>query len=169
MSRPKEFCAPLISSHLELPLIVDTTAREVARFFLSHNNGHQRFVVQPEPDKFEWRVDANTTRSTGPDLKVVDLQYGKEMYLETTTGEIHAQLLRTRVAREDESGNSIFEDREEQVIVDPKARQKEVMKNAAPDVKYVVWYRSTLLAVQEANPGYNFFNGHDWKNVKNGK
>lgn len=166
MSRPKEDSVPRITTIQDLPLITDTTAKEVARFFLSRNNGHQRFVLEHEPDMFSWTDANNCTKATRPDLKITDLQNGKEFYLEVTTNEIRSETRRAHVGRRDDSGKEVFEEREETILVDPKCRQKEVMANAALATKYVVWYRPQLEAVQNANPGFNFFNGRDWKNVK---
>ena len=38
---------------------------------------------------------------------------------------------------------------------DPKGKQKEVMRNAAPNARYIVLYEQNLRAIQRANPNFN--------------
>lgn len=168
-SERQDIKVPDIVTPNHLNRIGDIASREGARLFLSLNNGHQRYRVKHEPTIFKLEVPGAKPMCTRPDLWLFDLDEDREHFLEFSTGDIHTQIEREMYYQEQDNGLVVAMEAFREVLVDPKARQKEIMKKAAPGVHYAVWYRKNMLAVQQANPGFNFFNGKNWKNGNNGQ
>ena len=84
-----------------------------------------------EPTRFEHQNGGVVPDATVPDFRVTNLQTGIETFIEIT--------------RSFRNGN------------DPKKRQKRIMREAAPDTRYIVFYGEKLRALQDRRPEFNFF------------
>lgn len=82
-----------------------------------------------EPTFFYHIDDDEIKRGTLPDFRVINPSTGAETYIEVTTSVVG------------------------------KGKQKSFMKQLAPDVHYVVFYRDKLEAIQAKFPEYHLMNG----------
>ncbi len=96
--------------------------QQIARHFL---NKFSNARITYEPAEFSADIEGKT-RSTIPDFQIDYLNTGRSVYVEITA------------AKRTEG--------------DPKARQKKVMRQAAPDIKYIVLYRDCLERIQNKYP-----------------
>lgn len=80
-------------------------------------------TVEYQPQTFI--TDGHPQEGATPDFRII-FPNGREAFVEITT----------------------FPQKGGEVLVDPKARQRRVMKNQAPGIPFLVFYRETLLALQ---------------------
>ena len=102
--------------------------RRFAKFLLQTNPG---LIIEYEPEIFSYVDENGKLKLTIPDFVIINPRQGesaRKTYVEITLAQLNGS--------------------------DPKARQKEVMKNAAPDIHYTVLYAHNLKSVQKAHPKF---------------
>lgn len=97
--------------------------------FLKHIFPHGT-QIEYEPLSFGIRDDKGVKHTTIPDFRIIK-PGGEEVFLEITT----------------QSRNG----------TDPKAKQKSIMQQAAPEIRYKVWYRETLKNIEKRHPNVSIF------------
>ncbi len=129
-----------IESHEDLAAISNQTEKEFGRYLLSKKT----YLVWYEPHKFlATNGEGAFQFATLPDFMIKNKKTGRVVYIEIT------------------------EMRRDALPYDPKFKQRSVMKNADPEVAYVVYYGEQLLKMKEAY-GLAFFSRNGNGRHKNG-
>lgn len=128
----------IIQTKEDIEGIKDVAERQFAALLLPHP--HLRLIYEPRVfERIVFEDGKEKKEATVPDFLVVNRQSGSETYVEITKAKHRHG--------------------------DPKKKQRQIMEDAAPDVRYVVLYSKHLKNMQRRNPGTNFFddkktNGH---------